>query len=431
MTRPVVSRPRHPGGPRDRRADRPLDQHRDHLAPVVHAARASSARSRPRRPPRGPPRPRPLPRAARRSGPARRPTRRRAGRPPRRPPPVRRRIGRFRQATPSRPPRPSRSRRRGAPARRSSFPSAAQRRELDAGDHLAGCERRREVRDEQVRRGDRPLAPRAEHARRGAVRDGAPRRARRSPPRAPAMPPIVPRWRTRTLPMCPAASASIGHVVAHRVGPLEVDVARQRREHERAVAPSIVRSPAPPTSTSSVGCRQSQHHHRDEALAAGDHVRVLAALARAARRRPPTSPRARSRTERRTRRATRRRRTPSRDPAPPRAPPGCSSPPGARAPGRSPRGRRTRGSSCRRRTAGRSRCRRSISAANSPIRSGSTSAIAKFSVIPRPRMPTTSTRRPRGSRGSSRSGLSTYGVTTPTRRAPRRARSPTAPTRPR
>ena len=102
--------------------------------------------------------------------------------------------------------------------------------------------------------------------------------------------------------------------VAHRVGLLEVDVAHQRREHEQPSRTSIVRSPAPATSTSNVGAASPS-------IIIGTRLWPPASTWASSSprstspRRPPTSPRAGIRTARCT--CPTRRRARRGDPAPP------------------------------------------------------------------------------------------------------------------
>ena len=147
-----------------------------------------------------------------------------------------------------------------------------------------GCQRRREVGDEQVLGGDRALARTVP----GRARWRGARPPRRAAPRSASPwasePPMVPRWRTRTLPIIRAASASIGQ--AARTAS-ECSSSTWRVSADRISVPSRASIRAR-LDAAEVDQRarlgQSQHHHRHQALAARDHPSVLAGLAQTGHR---------------------------------------------------------------------------------------------------------------------------------------------------
>ena len=303
-----------------------LDQHRDHLAPVLDARRASSARSRPRRPPRGPA-----------SATARFP-RLRTYQGPR---DVRHVGGPVGHRADNQPhvvagaALVDRNRRghlghREVPVRAGHLEEAASRPSASAGNSTpvmtsAGWSDVVRCVTNRSAAATARSPSRAEHARAwrawatathgelgGGLRVG--QRARRS-------------CRDGGRERCRCgrtASISIGQLSRTDVGVLEVDVAHERREHQRPVvaARSCARPPRRrrPAATAR---RSAQHHHRDEALAARPSRGRRRRLRRAARTASAHDARAQVFERQRCTCPTRRRARRG-DPAPPPAPPGCS-----------------------------------------------------------------------------------------------------------
>ena len=93
------------------------------------------------------------------------------------------------------------------------------------------------------------------------------------------LPPIVPLWRTRMLPISPCRLAKHWAGGPPRGGRLEVGVPGERRQVSEPLSRSIVRWRRVADINEQRRAPESQHHHWNEALPAGDARASSPALA--------------------------------------------------------------------------------------------------------------------------------------------------------